>query len=109
MMPADRRSCCCLHTTDTSSLQAVIFDVDGTLAETEREGHRIAFNKAFAEFELNWDWTPELYGELLSVTGGKERVRLYIETRAPEHLARPDLDDVAIVAVEAEERRLSDA
>ena len=92
MMPADRRSCRCLHTTDTSSLQAVIFDVDGTLAETEREGHRIAFNKAFSEFELNWDWTPELYGELLSVTGGKERVRLYIETRAPEHLARPDLD-----------------
>ena len=58
-----------------SSLQAVIFDVDGTLAETEREGHRIAFNQAFAEFDLDWDWTPELYGELLSVTGGKERVR----------------------------------
>ena len=92
MMPADRRSCRCSHTTETSSLQAVIFDVDGTLAETEREGHRIAFNKAFAEFALNWDWTPELYGELLSVTGGKERVRLYIETRALEHRARPDLD-----------------
>ncbi len=92
MMPADRRSCRCSHTTETSSLQAVIFDVDGTLAETEREGHRIAFNRAFAEFDLDWDWTPELYGELLSVTGGKERVRLYIETRALEHRARPDLD-----------------
>ncbi len=92
MMPADRRSCRCSHTTETSSLQAVIFDVDGTLAETEREGHRIAFNRAFTEFDLDWDWTPELYGELLSVTGGKERVRLYIETRALEHRARPDLD-----------------
>lgn len=92
MMPANRRSCRRSHTTNASSLQAVIFDVDGTLAETEREGHRIAFNRAFAEFDLDWEWTPELYGELLSVTGGKERVRRYIETRAPEHLARPDLD-----------------
>ena len=92
MMLADRRSCRCSHVTDISTLKAVIFDVDGTLAETEREGHRIAFNQAFAEFDLAWEWTPELYGELLSVTGGKERVRLYIETRAPEHLARPDLD-----------------
>lgn len=75
-----------------AALQAVIFDVDGTLAETEREGHRVAFNQAFAEFDLDWNWTPELYGELLSVTGGKERVRLYIETRAPAYLARPDLD-----------------
>jgi HAD superfamily hydrolase (TIGR01509 family) len=79
-------------TTSTPSLQAVIFDVDGTLAETEREGHRIAFNQAFADFDLDWDWTPELYGELLSVTGGKERVRLYIQTYAQEHLARTDLD-----------------
>lgn len=78
--------------THRTSLQAVIFDVDGTLAETEREGHRVAFNQAFAEFDLDWDWTPALYGELLSVTGGKERVRRYIETHAPAHLARPNLD-----------------
>ena len=92
MKPADRITRCNSATINTSSLQAVIFDVDGTLAETEREGHRIAFNRAFAEFDLDWDWTPELYGELLSITGGKERVRLYIQTRAQEHLARPDLD-----------------
>ena len=64
-------------------LQAVIFDVDGTLAETELAGHRVAFNRAFAEFGLDWLWTPELYGELLAVTGGKERVALYVKRYAP--------------------------
>ena len=92
MNPANRIARSNSTAVHPSSLQAVIFDVDGTLAETEREGHRIAFNQAFAEFGLNWDWTPELYGELLSVTGGKERVRLYIKTRAQEHLAHADLD-----------------
>jgi len=92
MNPADRTTRCNSTAITTSSLQAVIFDVDGTLAETEREGHRIAFNQAFAEFDLDWDWTPDLYGELLSITGGKERVRLYIQTYAREHLDRPDLD-----------------
>ena len=62
-----------------SKLEALIFDVDGTLADTERDGHRVAFNQAFEEAGLGWDWTVELYGELLQVTGGKERIRLYIE------------------------------
>ncbi|MCK5919145.1 MAG: HAD family hydrolase [Cocleimonas sp.] len=62
-----------------AKLEALIFDVDGTLADTERDGHRVAFNQAFAEADLDWNWTVELYGELLSVTGGKERIRLYIE------------------------------
>ena len=92
MNPADRATRCNSTAIKTSPLQAVIFDVDGTLAETEREGHRIAFNQAFAEFDLDWDWTPDLYGELLSITGGKERVRLYIQTYAREHLDRTDLD-----------------
>ena len=62
-----------------SKLEALIFDVDGTLADTERDGHRVAFNEAFKEAGLDWDWTVELYGELLQVTGGKERIRLYVE------------------------------
>jgi len=62
-----------------SKLEALIFDVDGTLADTERDGHRVAFNQAFKEAGLDWNWTPELYGELLQVTGGKERIRLYVE------------------------------
>lgn len=62
-----------------SSLEALIFDVDGTLADTERDGHRIAFNQAFADAGLDWDWTVDLYGELLAVTGGKERIRFYLD------------------------------
>lgn len=53
---------------------ALIFDVDGTLAETE-DLHRQAFNEAFAYFELEWVWDAALYRQLLRVTGGKERIR----------------------------------
>jgi len=60
-------------------LKAVIFDVDGTLAETERDGHRLAFNRAFTEAGLDWHWNEQLYGQLLAVTGGKERIRYYLE------------------------------
>lgn len=60
-------------------LKAVIFDVDGTLAETERDGHRLAFNRAFAEAGLNWHWDETLYGQLLAVTGGKERIQYYLD------------------------------
>lgn len=58
---------------------ALIFDVDGTLAETERDGHRVAFNRAFEDFDLPWHWPVGLYGELLKVAGGKERIAYYIE------------------------------
>jgi beta-phosphoglucomutase-like phosphatase (HAD superfamily) len=57
-------------------LEALIFDVDGTLAETE-EGHRHAFNAAFAEAGLDWHWDAAMYARLLEVTGGKERIRHY--------------------------------
>lgn len=56
--------------------KALIFDVDGTLAETE-EAHRTAFNDAFAAFGLGWDWSRELYRNLLKTTGGKERMQEY--------------------------------
>jgi HAD superfamily hydrolase (TIGR01509 family) len=65
-------------------LAALIFDVDGTLADTERDGHRVAFNRAFVEAGLDWDWSVELYGKLLAVTGGKERMRFYLDTYRPE-------------------------
>ena len=70
-------------------LQALLFDVDGTLADTERDGHRVAFNRAFREWGLDWDWGVALYGQLLAVTGGKERILYYLERFRPE-FPRPD-------------------
>lgn len=61
---------------------ALLFDVDGTLADTERNGHRVAYNKTFSEFGLAWYWSVEEYGELLAVTGGKERMRFYLDRHA---------------------------
>lgn len=58
------------------NLRALIFDVDGTLAETE-ELHRRAFNEAFTEAGLDWSWDRPLYEELLKTTGGKERIETY--------------------------------
>jgi len=59
------------------TLKCIIFDVDGTMADTERDGHRVAFNLAFAEKGLDWHWDEKLYGQLLAVTGGKERIKFY--------------------------------
>lgn len=67
------------------SLKAILFDVDGTLADTEQQGHLPAYNQAFAELGLNWHWSPELYRqELLLLPGGRERIRHYVvKHRAP--------------------------
>ena len=67
-----------------SQLEALIFDVDGTLADTERDGHLVAFNMAFKDAGLDWDWSVELYGDLLAVTGGKERIRYYLSDFYPK-------------------------
>jgi len=66
-----------------TNLKALIFDVDGTLSDTERDGHRVAFNQAFKDEDLNWHWDVKTYGELLEVTGGKERIRYFIEKYQP--------------------------
>jgi HAD superfamily hydrolase (TIGR01509 family) len=61
-----------------AELKALIFDVDGTLADTERNGHRVAFNRAFQDAGLDWRWSVAPYGRLLVIAGGKERVRYFI-------------------------------
>lgn len=75
-------------------LQALIFDVDGTLADTERDGHRPAFNAAFKEAGLPWHWDVALYGELLAVTGGKERMLHFAHRYAPELAAKPGFENL---------------
>lgn len=76
------------------TLRALIFDVDGTLANTERDGHRPAFNAAFAEHGLDWHWDEAFYGTLLDVAGGKERMAYYAREHDPATCARPDFADL---------------
>lgn len=72
------------------ALKALIFDMDGTLANTERDGHLVAFNKAFKELGLDWFWNNELYHKLLDVTGGQLRIKHYLKTYRPDF----EYDDV---------------
>lgn len=64
------------------TLEAVLWDVDGTLAETERDGHQVAFNQAFESLGLPWRWDDARYGELLRVSGGRERLLHDMDSRA---------------------------
>ncbi|MGL5082472.1 MAG: HAD family hydrolase [Microcoleaceae cyanobacterium] len=75
-----------------NSLKALIFDVDGTLADTERQGHRVAFNQTFAAAGLDWNWSEELYGELLNISGGKERIHDYLNRYQPEFKVKENLE-----------------
>ena len=77
-----------------ASVKALIFDVDGTLAETE-EYHRQAFNETFAAAGLSWVWDKSLYVRLLKVTGGKERIAHYIASAGAE----PVLDQASIASL----------
>ncbi len=70
-------------------IRALLWDVDGTLAETERDGHRVAFNRAFADAGVPWRWDEHHYGQLLRITGGRERLvyDMQRENRAPQEPA----------------------
>jgi HAD superfamily hydrolase (TIGR01509 family) len=82
-------------------IRALFWDVDGTLAETERFGHLSAFNRAFAEAGVPWRWSEARYGELLRVTGGRERLLFDMQSQP----AAPG-DERARTALAAELHRL---
>ena len=82
-----------------TTLQALIFDVDGTLADTER-AHLAAFNQAFAEMGMGWVWDEALYTELLDISGGKERILHYWKT------TRADMREVGAMALNDTVNRL---
>jgi len=63
-----------------NTLQAIVFDMDGTLADTE-DIHRQAFNLAFGEFDCDWQWSRDEYRGLLAISGGRERIRQYLAGR----------------------------
>lgn len=86
------------------AIEALIFDVDGTMADTE-EAHRLAFNLAFERHRLGWVWEPGVYRELLKVTGGKERIASHLESLVIATPERRRLRET-IPAIHAEKTRI---
>ena len=81
-------------------IKALIFDCDGVLVDTERDAHRVGFNKAFKEFGIDAVWDVELYGKLLLVAGGKERMRAYFDEYGwPDGADTAEARDELIVAL----------
>ena len=76
---------------DKKMLLSAVFDVDGTIAETE-ELHRMSFNESFKEFNLNWFWDKPIYKRLINIGGGKERIEHYIRRAWPEMLEYKNLN-----------------
>jgi HAD superfamily hydrolase (TIGR01509 family) len=80
----------------TPALRAILWDVDGTLAETERDGHLPAFNRAFESAGLPWRWDAGRYGELLEITGGRERILHDLMTQPDAPSASADREALAL-------------
>lgn len=79
---------------------ALLWDVDGTLAETELEGHRVAFNRAFKEADLPWRWGVADYLDLLRISGGRERIAAFLQQKEGE---RPSVE--RLEALQASKQR----
>ena len=72
------------NTSIMAELAALIFDFDGTIAETERDGHRVAYNRAFTDARAAWTWDVPTYGALLAIAGGKERLTAFLSRERPD-------------------------
>ena len=81
-------------------VKAIIFDCDGVLVDTERDGHRVGFNRAFRHFGIDAEWDVALYARLLLVAGGKERMRAYFDEYGwPDDAATDAAKDDLILAL----------
>ena len=82
-----------------AEIKAIIFDQDGVIIDTERDGHRVAFNKTFKEFGFDFQWDVDYYHELLQVAGGKERMRHHLHTKGFDREVKPEEEDELIKAL----------
>ena len=82
-----------------AEIKAIIFDQDGVIIDTERDGHRVAFNKTFKEFGFDFQWDVDYYHELLQVAGGKERMRHHLHTKGFGREVKPEEEDELIKAL----------
>jgi len=82
-----------------AEIKAIVFDQDGVIIDTERDGHRVAFNKTFKEFGFEFEWDVDYYHELLQVSGGKERMRYYLHTRGIGRELKQEEEDELIKAL----------
>ncbi len=78
-----------------AELKALIFDVDGTIANTEEDGHRVAFNQAFAKAGYDWNWSVDFYGKLLKIGGGEERIYYYLNQYQSQLKSQTNLEELA--------------
>lgn len=76
---------------------ALFFDMDGVIIDTEKDGHRVAFNETFKEFGFDVFWDVDYYGELIKVSGGKERIRHHLKTRGfGKDVSASDVDNLIL-------------
>ena len=84
-----------------AQIKAVFFDQDGVIIDTERDGHRVAFNQTFKEFGFDVYWDEVYYHELLQIAGGKERMKHHLKTKGFGKDIAPDEIDQLIKEMHA--------
>ncbi len=89
-----------------NNYRVVLFDLDGTIAETEMAGHLPAFNAAFAVNNLNWCWDASDYKELLKITGGFERLRHYRDTLTDNKKINSNVDDATLKKIHLDKNEI---
>jgi HAD superfamily hydrolase (TIGR01509 family) len=82
-----------------AQIKAILFDQDGVIIDTERDGHRVAFNQTFKEFGYDVEWDVDYYHELLQIGGGKERMKHHLHTRGFGKDVEPEAEDELIKAM----------